>query len=386
MCWLSLSQQKAEVVALGVQVSALGEGFTRTIQSALSTEVAALVERSVRPILGQLEARVSELLEELKTHIATTQSRVVAGVREGECSEARNQQCHHPTNPTTTTACVPTLVTGTAPAPVTQPSHCPGASSQIQRKRKGPRDYNSQQPKNNNSSGTKGEEGELARVLLSQSSTQSHSTACDIDLTQHSPLECSQVISDSIQRLKQTSAASQGTSQVEKKAPRTRPGLSPSSSSQAPAAKRKRQTGRVGKRRGPTTNNKGNVSATPRVTRRSQRLSKISAQQSAEKQLLPGVTKCGAKIKREEEKSIDILGASEGTGDALDHWLDFQPPIEEARGSLTGGDVKPVSRFQRSSEAVRRRQVVTQQMSSTLASSDSVLQELFSSAPSILSP
>ena len=43
-------------------------------------------------------------------------------------------------------------------------------------------------------------------------------------------------------------------------------------------------------------------------------------------------------------------------------------------------------RFQRSSEAARRRLVVTEQMSSTLAGSDSVLRELFRSVPSILSP
>lgn len=39
-------------------------------------------------------------------------------------------------------------------------------------------------------------------------------------------------------------------------------------------------------------------------------------------------------------------------------------------------------RFQRSSEAARRRMVVTEQMSSTLAGSDSVLKELFHSLPS----
>ena len=43
-------------------------------------------------------------------------------------------------------------------------------------------------------------------------------------------------------------------------------------------------------------------------------------------------------------------------------------------------------RVQRSSEAARRRMVVTEQMSSMLAGSDSVLKELFHSMPSFPSP
>jgi hypothetical protein len=374
------SQQRAEVVALKVQVSTLGEQQAKTIGSTLPTELARLVETTVRQSLCGLEARVSELSGQLKTHVTTTQSRsTAAAVREedrgmGDSPQARNQQCHHRST-TTSAACVPTLHT----APVAKSSENSGTgqpNSQIQRKRKGPRDYN-QQPSStkNNSSRSRGGE------LLSQNSTESNSTPCDIDLTQHSPLECSQVISDSIQRLKQTSASSQPASQ-ERKVPKTRPGL-PSSPSQAPAAKRKRQTGRVTKQR--ATAQKGKVLATPKVTRRSQRLSNISTAPSTGKPPQPRHTikECGAKIKTEEEKSTGVLGAS-GGGDVLDDWLDFRPP-HEARSSASS-DVKPVSRFQRSSEAVRRRQVVTQQMSSALVSSDSVLRELFGSAPSILSP
>ena len=364
-------------------MSTLGEQQAKTIGSTLPTELAKLVETAVRQCLFGLEARVSQLSGQLKTHVTTTQSRsTAAAVREedrgmGPSPQARHQQCHNRST-TTTDACVPTLHT----APVTKSSENSGTgqpNSQIQRKRKGPRDYN-QQPSSTKNNSSKSRGGEQEK-LLSQNSTESNSTPCDIDLTQHSPLACSQVISDSIQRLKQTSASSQPASQ-ERKVPKTRPGL-PSSPSQAPAAKRKRQTGRVTKQR--ATAQKGKVLATPKVARRSQRLSNISAGQSTGKPSQPRHNKkeCGAKIKTEEENSTDVLGAS-GGGDALDDWLDFRPP-HEARNSASS-DVKPVSRFQRSSEAVRRRQVVTQQMSSALASSDSVLRELFSSAPSILSP
>ncbi|CAI8047884.1 hypothetical protein GBAR_LOCUS26477, partial [Geodia barretti] len=294
------NQQSAEVVALKVQVSTLGEQQAKTIGSTLPTELAKLVETAVRQCLFGLEARVSQLSGQLKTHVTTTQSRsTAAAVREedrgmGPSPQARHQQCHNRST-TTTDACVPTLHT----APVTKSSENSGTgqpNSQIQRKRKGPRDYN-QQPSSTKNNSSKSRGGEQEK-LLSQNSTESNSTPCDIDLTQHSPLACSQVISDSIQRLKQTSASSQPASQ-ERKVPKIRPGL-PSSPSQAPAAKRKRQTGRVTKQR--ATAQKGKVLATPKVTRRSQRLSNISAGQSTGKPSQPRHNKkeCGAKIKTEE--------------------------------------------------------------------------------------
>ena len=384
-----LLQQNTEVAALKVQVSTLGEQHTKTIQSTLSTEVATVLDSVLRPSLHKLEAQVSKLSEQLKTHLSTTQPKgTSAAVREGnsgvgiDSQQTKNQQHHHPT---TTDARVPTH-----PPPLScDDTTAQPRNSQIQRKRKGARDCNSQPNKNSNSKNP-AREGEELMKLLSQSSTESISTPCDIDLTQHSPLCCSQVISDSLLRLKQTSTSSQPASQLGKTTPKTRPGA-PSSPTGPPAAKRKRQTSRVKKQR-PSPLKAPKVLATPKVTRRSQRLRKQSAVQSAGRPSQPAShtkreeEECGAELKIKTEVPSEGRGNwGGGTGsDVLDDWLDFRPPPEAVTSS--GNEVKPVSRFQRSSEIARRRQVVNQQMSSALAATDSVLRELFSSAPSILSP
>lgn len=385
-----LLQQNTEVAALKVQVSTLGEQHTKTIQSTLSNEVATVLDSILRPSLHRLEAQVSELSEQLKTHLSTTQPRETsAAVREGnsgvggDSQQTKNQQHHHPT---TTDARVPTHPPPLSCDDITaQPRN-----SQIQRKRKGARDCNSQSNKNSNSKNPT-REGEELMKLLSQSSTESISTPCDIDLTQHSPLCCSQVISDSLQRLKQASTSSQPASQLGKIAPKTRPGIT-SSPTGPPAAKRKRQTGRVKKQR-PSPLKAPKVLATPKVTRRSQRLRKQSAVQPAVRPSQPAShtkreeKECGAEQKIKTEgpgEGRGNWGGGTGSGDVLDDWLDFRPPPEAVTSS--GNEVKPVLRFQRSSEIARRRQVVNQQMSSALAATDSVLRELFSSAPSILSP
>ena len=340
----------------------------------------------MKPCLHRLEVQVSELSAQLRTHRTLNQSRLVPPpVRE---VDSGSPPARIP--PVTTNASVPKLNASMArPCDADNDAGVTGQprSSQIQRKRKGQSVTRDRQPMSSRTkedsrpqSRATGGGGQLA---LSQSSTDDLSTPCDIDLTQHSPLGCSQVIADNIQRLRKTSASSKPASQ-QKRVPKTRPSVA-SSPPLTPTAKRKRQIGRVSKQRGSAQRGKG--LATPRVTRRSQRLSKLSVPQPAapSEQLRPNH---GIKQEAGTEKEVNTEGGGLGgnwtSGDVLDDWLDFRPPHPLL--TQTSASVKPVSRFQRSSEAARRKLAVTEQMSSALAASDSVLRELFSSAPSILSP
>ena len=325
----------------------------------------------MRPCLQELQVRVSEMSEQLQTY--HTQWR--AGVRETE-GGGRPQKENCP--PTNRDACVPAL---NAPMQQSRQSHkdCGDdtrgqwpRNSQIRRKRKGQREQHPQLTTTNTNSRRDSHSGSRTvngRELESQSSTGGRSTSCDIDLTQHSPEGCSQVISSSIQQLRQ----SQPTLNTAAKPP--------SPVYRAPAAKRKRAGavagggGRVGKQQ----RGRGRLLlATPRITRRSQRLGRPPSAQ------LSRQNPTRARVEQEEPRGglteTERRRERGERGDVLDDWLDFRPPAACHLPS------RPVSGFQRSSEAARRRLAVTEKMSSTLAGSDSVLRELFSSAPSILSP
>lgn len=237
---------------------------------------------------------------------------------------------------------------------------------------------------------------ERTLVTLSQSSTDDLSTPCDIDLTQHSPSGCSQVISNNLQKLKHTTATTStcGSHIANKTSLQKNKLLEPqqfkadgiSSPPHEPVTKRRRSTmGRVSRQK-TTQYKKKTILTTPKITRRSKRLSSKSVsvqyQDSSDDEEVELQSQIKSEpVDRNVPTASSVRRGEAGCSDVFDDWLDFQPP-PQTQDSI---NTKPI-KFQRSSEAAKRRLVITEQMSSTLAGSDSVLRELFQSAPSILSP
>ena len=356
---------------------------TSAVQTAVMTELANLGETVIRPCLHEIQNQVSGLSEQLRTYHC--QPRAVSGERDGASSQEENrQQQRQHCGVASTDACVPTLCEELQTSSRDQQDRECGdttadqpRSSQIKRKRKGQRDHQPQTTEDYLSERTV-EGGRKP----SQGSTDGHSTPCDLDLTQHSPHVCSQAITSSIKQLRQTNQLpkQQRAPQMKLTAPLSPPPPPPPA---APAAKRKRGGGgRRGRQQRGSGGHRGRsvLLATPRVTRRSQRQGRPAAVgHSLDKGSTENLEECVAL-----KNTTETTGAREREVDVLDEWLDFRPSQDTQPLSKAA---QPASRFQRSSEAARRRLAVTEQMSSALAGSDSVLRELFnSSGPSVLSP
>lgn len=382
----------AEVAALKMQVSALEGHQTTTLQSTLSTKISKLEKTLANPYLHQLQEHLSQLSEQLKAHNSRPVSSKTA-------SGSGNTQTRCANSPYTTTH----LDTQCNPE-----SQCSGRSQletvQIKRKRKSSsvvtKNCQSHTDSNSVKVGRARSQGDL-------------SPSFDIDLTQCSPSGCSQVLSNSMQRPSSVGTTVSKTAS-KKKALQIQQAMSPSG---GPGAKRKRTTctGRVGKKR--SAGGRRGLLATPKATRRSGRLSKKNAAPITV-QAPPGISNdeqpCVKLVKPEFEMKVQNRGNrgddTTSRGDVCEDWLDFNPPEVFA-------DTKPLPthtysdnvshsvqaskswtvvtfcfsqmqsvKFQRSSEAAKRRLAITEQMSSTLAGSDSVLRELLHSSTSLLSP
>ena len=389
-CWqthrfISTTQQKTEVTGLKCQMSSLVECHTATLESTLTAEIARLEKTVMKPCLEKLEMEVSRLLsEQLKSFSPRIQSSSLPGMRTGDSGIGGTQVTttttpphshtttpHHPESNGLTSQTLCTDEKGT----ITQPLR----RVQIKRKRK--------------PAEPRGDSGALAESQ--RSSEEDQSTPCDIDLTQHSPSGCSQVITNNVKQLRHTitiTTGSTATTSSEKRVPQSKEGKCfMSSPPRGPVSKKRRPTGRVSRQKGLSgTLRKGRVMATPRITtRRSQRLSKpvIPQQQYPESYHEAEETVAQVKAEPVEDSTSGGGGGGGGEGgrglrggDVLEDWLGLQPSDTQE-----SGDTQP-QRFQRSSEAARRRLAVTEQMSLTLAGSDSVLRELFLSDPYTLSP
>ena len=385
MTILGFLQQKAEIAALQMQVSALERTHTSTLQSTLSNEMTKLENALLKPFLHEFKVQISQLSEQMR-HAHTSS---VPVIREEDSGLGGTQA-----------DCASHLSTPTA-APM-HGHHNVGSNIQnsgskgVQIKRKQKKssvtnDNFSQSLSTNRGSCSKPEHNNTrgVEVVSSQNSTEGLSTPCDIDLTQHSPSGCSQVISQSkhAHQLKPphyTATSQTVPNQKETVQPQKTANLSPS---YVPVAKRKRPASRVNRQ---AVTGRGRATATPRAIRRSNRLRKPT-QKALPLEL---VTKKEADSSDEDvqnlkQNTVDMqssvavqCNSNDRSGDVLDDWLDFRPPNPTPDST----DTKPQGRFQRSSEAAKRRLVVTEQMSSALAGSDSVLRELFLSAPSAFSP
>lgn len=364
-----------------MQVSALERTHTSTLQSTLSNEMTKLENALLQPFLHEFNVQVSQLSEQMRHAHAS----LVPVIREEDSGLGGTQA-----------DCTSYVSTPTAAS--MHGHHNVGSNKGVQIKRKQKKstvtnDNFSQSLSTNRGSCSKPEHNNTRGVdmVSSQNSTEGLSTPCDIDLTQHSPSGCSQVISQSKHPHQLKPPHYTATSQIvpnqkETAQPQTTANLSPS---YVPVAKRKRPASRVSRQ---AVTSRGRTTATPRATRRSNRLRKPT-----QKALSPKVvTKKEADSSDEDVQSLKQntvdrpssvavqCNSNDRSGDVLDDWLDFRPPNPTPDST----DTKATSqgRFQRSSEAAKRRLVVTEQMSSALAGSDSVLRELFLSAPSTFSP
>ena len=382
MIIVGFSQQKAEIAALQMQVSALERTHTSTLQSTFSNEMTKLENALLKPFLHEFKVQVSQLSEQMR-HAHTSS---VPVSREEDSGLGGTQA-----------DCTSYLSTPTAAS--THGHHNVASNNQksgnkgVQNKRKQKKssvtnDDFSRTLSTKRDSCSKPEHNNIRGVemLSSQNSTEGLSTPCDIDLTQHSPSGCISQSKHALHQLKPPHYTGHQEGNRETIQAQTTANLSPL---YVPVAKRKRPTGRVSRQ---SVTSRGRASATPRVTRRSNRLRKPT-----QKALPPEpLTQKEAESSDEDVQSLKQntvdrqssvavqCNSSDRSGDVLDDWLDFRPP----QPTPDSTDTKPTSqgRFQRSSEAAKRRLVVTEQMSSALAGSDSVLRELFLSAPSVFSP
>lgn len=380
--------QKNEISELKLFVSSLRDQFTTTLQTSLSSTITRLLD-TLNPSLQKLEIQISAFSELLESQCQPIHHDLVQDMRkddgglEKECLQRRTDDTHPQFTPSTD-ACVPTLhgaeVTHQNDVGRTSEPSSQSKSSQIVRKRKGVRDYRPDPTVTHVSNYPPLVGGDP------QYSGGDTSTPCDIDLTQHSPLNCSQIITDKIQRMANSSqqhlsiqpqsSSQQRNNILQTSRPETIFSPSPLPP-RGPVTKKKKCGGKTRRQKQPRPKMKRKVLSTPKVTRRSERLNKPSDHQPLVRPRITDLVEYGeedGEMAREEDGGLS-------TRDVLDDWLDFKPPQDPQ------SEVKTISRFQRSSEAARRRLMVTEQMSSTMAATrDTVLRELLSSTPSILSP
>lgn len=355
-------QQKAEIAALTIQVSTLERSHTTTLQSTLVTEMTRLEKALLKPCLREIEVQVSQLSEQLRscTH---NQSRSLPATKE---ADSGTHASHH----------TPRIHGRGSGTQGSQPRRV-----QITRKRKSSsviRDSLSQSLPESRGSHSKPERSTGGvELALSQSSTESLSTPCDIDLTQHSPSGCSQVISHNLQQLKQhnhcqqpphSTSTSQTGTQPMGETHRAQPAAS-LSPPRGPVAKRKRPTGRVNRQKSITTASayrKGKVTATPKAIRRSQRLSKLiqntvpaeltqeeafqdsSDEDDCVEQKRALSVARQSSVASSDQQAVQCSSGSGGNVDVLDDWLDFRPPQDASDTA----DIKPASLQAHASQTV----------------------------------
>ena len=348
-----------EISALKSQVSTLERTQATAIQSTLSNEMTRLEKSLLKPRLHDLGVQVSQLSEQLKSY---SQMPVVEEDNSG-LGDTRERQHHTPTPCAATNNPHPGN-RGMSAQDRSQPRRV-----QIKRKRKSSsatRDTPSERLSDKSRGGhdhskPEGSVGGEAESALSQSSTEDLSTPCDVDLTQHSPSGCSQIISQNVQKLKHynTSTSQTVPQQMGMRQPQQATSISPS---RGPGTKRKRVTGRVSRQRAISftgTNHKRKVMATPRVMRRSQRLRKPFLNATPVK-LAQEEKVVGKEYSRDEGECVDhtratsmdrqsaVQGSNSSGGgdgssgrdcDVLEDWLDFQPPQVTPQSA----DIKPAS-------------------------------------------
>lgn len=351
-----------EIAALKSQVSILERTQSTTIQSTLSNEMMRLETSLLKPCLHDFRVQISQLSEQLKSY-SDHQMPVVKEDNSGLVDTQARQ--HHTSTPCAT---MDNLHRGNRDKGTTQ-GRSQARKVEVKRKRKSSyaaRDTLLMEFHQGKSRGDHFKpDGSVGGEALSQSSTENLSTPCDVDLTQHSPSGCSQIISQNVQKLKHCTTCTSTSQTVPQQTPQA--SLSPS---HGPAAKRKRATSRVSRQKNISTNHKRKVIATPKATRRSQRLGKLllhatpvkltqeeevvgkgcsrdegecvdhTRQKSVDKQ---STAKCGNGRDAGDNGDGDSGNGDGGdngrSGDVLEDWLDFQPPQVTPQSV----DIKPAS-------------------------------------------
>ena len=371
-------QQKSEIAGLQRQVSTLERTHTVTLQSSLAAEIARLGKTIIRPCLHEVERRVTQLSELVQScSHDINQRKSLPEIKEEEDSGLGDtlleSASHH-----SSTDIRPTSSAPASSMPV-HTTHSVGSATQgsqpqrtqIKRKRKSScvaRDHLSQSlsaSRGGSSTGTEALSQGRVELALSQASTEGLSTPCDIDLTQHSPSGCSQIISQNLQKLKQQKQQQQqqlqysaGMSLMDTQhAKRGQKGANqaqPVSPPRGPVAKKKRSTARTNKQKPGTattsmSRGRGRVAATPK--RRSQRLSKLLQDHArADRERTNGdssedecvVLSVKPSVKGQSSVAGDQQAVRHSTGggvDMLNDWLDSQTPLPIPEST----DTKPAS-------------------------------------------
>ena len=371
-------QQKSEIAGLQRQVSTLERTHTATLQSSIAAEIARLGKTIIRPCLHEVELRVTQLSELVRScSHGINQRKSLPEIKEedsGLGDTLLESASYH-----SSTDIRPTPSAPASSMPV-HTTHSVGSATegsqpqrtQIKRKRKSScvaRDHLSQSlsaSRGGSSTGTEALSQGRVELALSQASTEGLSTPCDIDLTQHSPSGCSQIISQNLQKLQQqkqkqqklqySAGLSLTDTQHAKRGQKGANQAQPVSPPRGPVAKKKRSTAQTNKQKpGTTTTNmsrgRGRVVTTPKVKRRSQRLSKLLQDHaradrertngdSSEDECVVLSVKPSAKGQSSVAGDQQTVRHSTGGGvDMLNDWLDSQSPLPIPEST----DTKPAS-------------------------------------------
>ena len=297
-----------------MQVASLEGKHATAIQSTLSSEVTSLEKTLVRPLFCDLQEQLSHLFEQLNS-LSHKQSEPQSAVREEDSGLGSTQVDHHTQTDVLSTHSHSQAHSGSGEA-------CGGKTPirkiQSKRKRKNssvPRNLPSQSLSTSHSKSKEKEVGgPLAHSDLS--------TQCAINITQHSPSGCSQILNGNIRENKHKKCSQQ-----------TRESAISLPPSREPVAKRKRCTGGYVSRQKATGvhRNEARVLTTPRATRQSQRLSKHDVKPTCP--YSSSDEECVKPELEDQQKSVDIRNGV----DVLDDWLDFKPPrnTQDSADSLT---------------------------------------------------